>query len=379
MPDSNKKILVYYSDQVAGSSHASVESLFYRALNDHYHVIVVYYDRQASATAWLQERRIVIPYRWRGRWLEALSLLLPLESVDFVLVRNIFPAYGNALRHRTRFGFKVCFHYSFPHTYRHYYAEGGQGFAKARKWLTYRVNHFFQMRLMRRADGFLPISERMPGMLGLPGGMPVFPVHSGVDFDLLPPPADSPLTDPVRRFLYIGTMDALRRMEVVLQAFDRLESPDWRLDIYTAQEAFTRRLISHTMPNRSSQVTVFPALPRAELYDRMRTCHIALCLIPPTPLYQVSSPLKLMEYYAMGLPVVMSRLPECLNLFEHAGCGWFADFHPNPIHAALEQALNTPLHQTHQMGQMGRAIVFQHRNYAGMAARLADFLSKLTT
>ncbi|MBF0179146.1 MAG: glycosyltransferase [Magnetococcales bacterium] len=371
-PDS--RLVVYYSDQVAGSNHASVESLFYRHLHAYVPVLVVYYDRQATRTAWLGERRVVIPYRRRGRMLEELATLIPLTGIACVIVRNIFSVCRNALHHRPRYGFKVFFHYSFPHTYRHYFAQPGFGFAKARKWLNWRLRHFLQMRLLARTDGILAISERLSAMLGLPAGLPVLPIHSGVDFSTLPAPAVYPIHEPPRRFLYVGTMDEQRRMDVVLQGFDRLERTDWHLDIHTAQEDFSRHLVANVMSRHRAQVTVHPAIPRDDLYQVMRDYPVALCLIPPNELYQVSSPLKLMEYYAMGVPVVMSLLPECLDLFGPDRCGWFARFTPDDIRRVLEDALDTPPATSHAMGRAGREIVMHARNYATMAVRLAEFL-----
>ncbi|MBF0295005.1 MAG: glycosyltransferase [Magnetococcales bacterium] len=371
-PDS--RLVVYYSDQVVGSNHASVESLFHRHLHRHVPVLVVYYDRQAERTAWLGERRVVIPYRRRGRMLEELSTLFPLSTIACVIVRNIFPVCRNALRHRPRYGFKVFFHYSFPHTYRHYFAQPGFGLAKARKWLNWRVRHYLQLRLLACTDGILAISERLPAMLGLPKGLPVLPIHSGVDFSTLPAPAAYPIHAQPRRFLYVGTMDEQRRMDVVLQGFDLLERADWHLDIHTAQETFSRQLVGNVMSRHQARVTVHPAIPRDALYEVMRGYPIALCLIPPNALYQVSSPLKLMEYYAMGVPVVMSLLPECLNLFGPDRCGWFARFAPADIRRALEEALDTPPATCHAMGRTGREIVMHARNYATMAERLAGFL-----
>ncbi len=375
----DKKVLVYYSDQLADSSHASVESLFFHELNASFHVVVVYYDRQAPQTIWLQPRKLLIPYRKRSVWMDEVGRMLPLATIDFIIVRNIFAVYKNALKHRRQHAFKVLFHYSFPHTYRHYYAEQGFGFARLRKFIKYRWHHFLQIRLLRQANGFLPISERMPAMLGMPANVPVFPIHSGVDFKQMPPldKKGSQSESGVVRFLYVGTLDPLRRMDVVLQGFEQLERDDWRLDLITSQGSYAQQLVEGIMVRHAALVRVLPALPRHRLYQEMTHYHVALCLIPPTSLYQVSSPLKLMEYYAVALPVVMSRLPECLHLFGQAGCGWFAEFDALGIRRALEAALDTPPALRVQMGKIGADIVLAERNYAVIAVRFAEFLRQL--
>ena len=374
-------MVVYYADQRPASDHTSVESLFHHHLNHHLPVTVVYHDREVAAASRFEERKIVIPYRARADLPGQIAPLLDLGRVGWIIVRNIQPVFRGVLRQRARWGYKALFHYSFPHLLRRWVEARETGTARTRKYLEYRLRRYFLDRMIRRGDGFLGISERMPALLALPDGLPAFPVHSGADFRLIPAPAAAsvpPVAAPaVTRFGYVGTVDPLRRVDVILRAFDALERGDWTLTFVTAQGREVAGLIRATMSRHAGRVTVQPPMPRAALYRAMADWDVGLCFIPPTELYAVSSPIKLMEYHACGLPVVMSELPECRNLFAGAGCGWFAGFSAEALRETLERALETPPETRRRMGQAGRAIVQERRNYQIMAGELARFLRTL--
>ncbi|MEM7470537.1 MAG: glycosyltransferase [Pseudomonadota bacterium] len=56
-------------------------------------------------------------------------------------------------------------------------------------------------------------------------------------------------------------------------------------------------------------ITVHGALSRVDVATRMAKADVALCLPEPLPAYRSSLPVKLLEYFAMGLPVVATDTP----------------------------------------------------------------------
>jgi glycosyltransferase involved in cell wall biosynthesis len=128
------------------------------------------------------------------------------------------------------------------------------------------------------------------------------------------------------------------------------------------------------MRRRSGQVRILPAIDRASLFRELARCNVGLCLIPVVPLYLVSSPLKMIEYYACGMPSIMTPLPACLEAFGESGCGFFADFDIDSIKRAIEKVLATDRAQLRRMGAIGRDFVVAERNYGKIARDLAEFL-----
>ncbi|MBF0157796.1 MAG: glycosyltransferase family 4 protein, partial [Magnetococcales bacterium] len=350
--------LVYYSDQRLGSDHTSVESLFAKYLPRHLEVQVVYHDPENRPPGRVDAHRLVIP-REQGRddFLRQVSQVTPLTARDIVVVRNIFSVLANLLDARRRGGFRIGFHGSFPHSYRRLAETETLPFrerrlpawatlpTRIRKYCEYRYKRRIERTLIHRCDAFLPISERLPPLMGIdPARVPIFPVPSGVDFALIPTPDATP--EPTResggrRLLYVGTVDPLRGPEVLFRALDGLSRRDWTLDIFTRDADFTREVIANSMRHHRERVRLLPPLPRQELYQRMVSYDVGIGLIPPIPVYNVSSPIKILEYFACGLPTLMTPLPECELLFSRAGCGWFTPFTVEAVRERLGEILET--------------------------------------
>ena len=68
---------------------------------------------------------------------------------------------------------------------------------------------------------------------------------------------------------------------------------------------------------------------------------IGLGIIPNTPLYSVSSPIKAMEYASNGVIPLINDLPEYLRLFDE-NTAFFTTLDSNAISNTLAQILSTP-------------------------------------
>ena len=127
------------------------------------------------------------------------------------------------------------------------------------------------------------------------------------------------------------------------------------------------------MSRHAGRVRVLPALPREQVLARLGDYDIGLCLLPVTPVMTVSSPIKIFEYYACGLPVVMTEIPACRELFDEQ-TGWFCAFERDAIRLALTAAIAEPPEQVQQRGLAGQAAVRRRRAYPELAAEFALFL-----
>jgi glycosyltransferase involved in cell wall biosynthesis len=208
--------------------------------------------------------------------------------------------------------------------------------------------------------------------------MKFFRLHNGVDEDILPhrmQPAEAhegPL-----RFVYIGNFEIARQLDVVFRAFDELESDNWRVDIFSADAARAGEVIRCSMRRRPDHVRILPAVDRAALFRELARYDVGLCLIPVNPLFLVSSPLKMVEYYACGIPAIMTPLPACIEAFGDRNCGFFTDFDPDSIRQTIRTVLSTDRSQLRRMGAIGREFVRAERNYRKIAGDLAGFLQSL--
>jgi glycosyltransferase involved in cell wall biosynthesis len=90
----------------------------------------------------------------------------------------------------------------------------------------------------------------------------------------------------------------------------------------------------------------------------------------------VSSPTKVVEYLALGLPVVASDIPDQRRLLAECGGGRCVAFDATALAEALHAALADP-HTGRTAAQRARAAVLARRGYDAIAARVASVLQSL--
>ncbi|MCP3990859.1 MAG: glycosyltransferase family 4 protein [Actinomycetia bacterium] len=105
---------------------------------------------------------------------------------------------------------------------------------------------------------------------------------------------------------------------------------------------------------------------------------VGLYLSPPEILAAVASyPIKVFEYMAAGLPVVVSDFPTLREIIGGAECGLLVDPRdPAAVAEAIIWMIEHPL-EAEEMGRRGRKAVFEHYNFAGEAENLDHFYRQL--
>ncbi|HUF11356.1 MAG TPA: glycosyltransferase [Rhodothermales bacterium] len=120
------------------------------------------------------------------------------------------------------------------------------------------------------------------------------------------------------------------------------------------------------------QVTITGLLPRAEALERISTIDIAVSPFYPTPVLLSTSPTKIIEYMALGLPVVANEHPEQSEIIRSSGAGvcvpWSAEEFAGGVAALAKLSDN----ERAVMGERGRLWVERYRSYE----RIADELDK---
>jgi len=104
---------------------------------------------------------------------------------------------------------------------------------------------------------------------------------------------------------------------------------------------------------------------------------VGLAVLHPRPEYLTAYPVKLFEYMAAGLPVIVSDFPLWQRLVEDAHCGLAVDpLQPRAIADALDTLFQDPARAT-EMGRRGRQAVCEKYNWDSEAAKLLDFYQQL--
>ena len=103
----------------------------------------------------------------------------------------------------------------------------------------------------------------------------------------------------------------------------------------------------------------------------VRDANVCVSPIYPSPMFNAASPTKLIEYMAMGKPVVANEHPEQSMVIEQSGAGYCVAWDEDAFAEAIVRLLNAPELAT-EMGERGRRYVAEHRAYD----KLTDLVEK---
>lgn len=204
-------------------------------------------------------------------------------------------------------------------------------------------------------------------------------VPMGVDMALLgksqPQPRRPEGWEAVPLIAYLGTLDKARQLERVIDALAivRMTSPSTCLLLIgnspTPHDEV--QLLAYVRQAGLEQaVRITGWLPSAQAWQLLVAADAAVSYVPRGPLYDVSSPTKLLEYLALGMPAVGNDIPDQAHVLEASGAGWLTTSDPLAMAQALNEILADPV-AARQRAAGGPAYIEAHRSYRELAAMLA--------
>ena len=360
--------ILLIADVDAQADHSAVEGLFKTDPSNGVRCTKVFFSKQQKRSQHHQDR-IVLPYSRRRRGLiAALNTTLDLDRVDVIIVRNLF----NALAQIQGAGVPACigFWESFPHSHRRLEQAYFEDRAIVRKRIEYYLAARRERKMIEACNFYLPITETHKNVFYPDLRIPHHATPMGFDFSRHPIQSMRPKQGPVR-FVYIGAVDKLRRLDIINEAFMAQKKP-FRLDYYSASQNNAADAIRRL---NDSRIRFNEALPRSELFDRIARADIGICFFPHTKTYVTASPTKTVEYGALGLSVLVNRMPEYETLLNDH-CAFICDFEKAAIQKQVETILSMEREAIAQRSRRLQKRVFEQRNYSGMRERLFRFLRR---
>jgi glycosyltransferase involved in cell wall biosynthesis len=230
--------------------------------------------------------------------------------------------------------------------------------------------------ILPNADRAFVQSERMKQEIVAKGVSAdrIVAVPMGVSPDLLSMrPCESPTGMEHPAVVYLGSMLRVRRLEMIIKAFSVVleRVPKARLYMIGGEHQADIEFLCGVARRLgvAERVTFTGNLPRAEALSMTRAADVCLSPIFPTAIFDVASPTKLVEYMALGKPVVGSQQPEQQQVLSESGAGLVAPFDAAAFATATAELLLDPL-RAKAMGAAGREWVRNNRLYPCIAARL---------
>lgn len=234
------------------------------------------------------------------------------------------------------------------------------------RWLLYRW-------ILPRSDHVYVQSDRMKRDLCAHGGDPakMSSIPTGFDSAAVVPVAAEPertLADTVT-LGYLGTLNAMRRLEVLVEMLALLRSGGMNARLLLVGDA-PNPADRHVLERRieelrlAKHVIITGALPHTEALGRVSRAHVCLSPIFRSPLLDVGSPTKLIEYLALGLAVVANDHPEQRLILRETKAGVCVPWSARHFARAVSWLMSRPPEVRAEMGRRGRAWVERTRSYA---------------
>ena len=169
------------------------------------------------------------------------------------------------------------------------------------------------------------------------------------------------------QIVYIGTLAAVRRMHVLIEAFAVVHArfPDARLVIVGDGDAPWERVALEQQAQQLGldQIICFTGfLPIEQAWEIAAAAQCCVSPIYPTPVLNAGSPTKLVEYMALGRPVVCNDHNEQSEIVKESGAGLCVPWGVKEFAEAMIWMLEHP-EEAEAMGAKGPAWVEAHRTY----------------
>jgi glycosyltransferase involved in cell wall biosynthesis len=178
-----------------------------------------------------------------------------------------------------------------------------------------------------------------------------------------------------RVVLYQGGFSRDRGIEQLVEALPAL--PDDAVLVLLGYGVLRAELEARAAsPESLGRLFVLPGVPPADLLEWVGSADVVAMPIQPSTLnHRLTTPNKLFEAMAAGVPVVASDLPGMAGIVRETGCGVLCDpTSPAAIAAAIRSILDGPADERAAYRQRGLTAVRERYNWdAQMAILLAEY------
>ncbi len=251
-------------------------------------------------------------------------------------------------------------------------------------WIRGRVGRFLLYRwVLPRADHVFVQSDQMKADLISHGVTAdrMTAVPMGVDVaQIAPGSVDPGIRDALqgkRVLIYLGRLERARRIETLFQMMSLLQPrvPDLVLLMVgdTEDEPHRERLHKLALDAGVADQVIWTGwVPIETAWGYVALSDVGLSPIPRGPILDCSSPTKIIEYLALGLPVVCNDNPDQAIIIESCGSGRCVPYTAEDFANAAVEMLNLSPDEREVMIRNGRDYVENHRDYRQIAQRVAN-------
>jgi len=367
--------LLYITDQDEYVDHSFIAPLFEVYLKKYMSVDILYFTEFKSDFTCKDTHHFIVPARYKNVLLEELKHNhIDINSYDFIMVRNNVTLMKHVLKHREKYHYKALFRFSFPKRKVQIKCEEAKGKNQFLKRCIHSIQTKKETKIINSCDAFLPTSERMHQTYRPDVNIPTILCSPAINPAALHPHQQH--EDDEIRFVYAGTLDELRDFNTVLDAFASLENKQWKLYISTRDVEFAYNMLEN-YPSIKKHIKVYNAKTKDALLELIAKSDIGIALLPDLPIYTTSTPVKVFDYYASGVPCLMTHSDHTSTIFTNRIDAWFCAFNKQDIKEKLAYLLTLSKEEISTIGDKGQKRLLDVKNYETIAKTIAEQLQAL--
>jgi glycosyltransferase involved in cell wall biosynthesis len=231
----------------------------------------------------------------------------------------------------------------------------------------------------RWVDGYLVITKRMTESLRIPSERLWGVWPSGVNLEQFasaqtarrwPLPEEEPI-----RLIYTGALHYERNLMALCRAVELANAEGMAFRLTLMGDGTARKDLEKFAAQSAGHLRVVPPVPHDEVAQVLAHAHVGILPFPDEEKFRVSSPIKLFEYMAAGLPILATRIVCHTDV---VGSGDYAFWAQDAGEQGLLDALRLVWRSRDFLREMGReaAIAAEGWTWRASAEKLKKALDK---
>lgn len=367
--------LLYITDQNEYTDHSFIGPLFEKYLEIHFEINIVYFSDFKAEFEKRDEKRFILPNAGKKEVLFELEKSgIDIRSYSFIVVRNSGDVLKHVLSLKNIYDFKVGYRLSFPKRVAQMQVDNANNKKSFLKYLNNTLSNYSEIKLINKCNIFMPTSKQMQEEYYEGVKVKTFICPPAIDPEVMHENLQHNGNE--KRFFYAGTLDKLREFETVLEAFNEVKASNWKLTVSTKDPLYAKEVIN-TFSNLSANVEICNAKTKKELLELIAQADIGVSILPEIPLFNTSTPVKIMDYYSSAVPCIMTNNASNNTIFTDDKEAWFCKFNKDSIKEKVEQIIELSKEEVALVGVKGQGRLLDVRNYKRIADDLAHQLNIL--
>ncbi len=366
---------LYITDQEEYQEHSFIGPLFEKYLNKHFDIQIVYFSKFAVEFETKDENKLILPNKYRKNPLIELEKNgYGLNHYDYVAVRNDTAILKEVLKEKAKNHFKLAFRLSFPKRIAKIQTDEANKKINFLDVINNKIKTYSETTLINECDIFLPTSIQMKNDYFKDVKTRTFVIPSAIDPDILRENIQHQGEE--KRFFYAGTLDKLREFETVLQAFNEIGIDSYKIMISSKDPEYTKNMVEKFSVIKDN-IEIYNAQTKKELLELIAKADIGLAALPNIPLFNSSTPMKVLDYYSSAVPCLMTKNENNTSIFKDDESAWLCEFSKDEIKQKVKYIISLSKEEVAQVGVNGQKRLLDVRNYERIAADFAHQLNIL--